>query len=159
MNLFISNLILAFAWAAIAGEISLAKLLWGFFIAFILLFTFQRIFGPTKYFIKLRLFISLVIFLAYSLVVASLWLAFDIFTPRHRMRPGIIAVPLEAKTDEEILFLSNLISLTPGTLSLDVSDDRKFLFVHVMYIGKGDVEQVRKSIKQDWERRVLELLR
>lgn len=159
MNLFISNLILALIWAAIAGEISLAKLLWGFFISFVLLFTFQGIFGPTQYFIKLRLFISLVIFLIYSLVVASLRLAFDIFTPHHRMKPGIIAVPLDAKTDEEILFLANLISLTPGTLSLDVSDDRKFLFVHVMYIENGDVERVRQSIKQDWERRVLELLR
>lgn len=159
MNLFISNLILALIWAAIAGEISLAKLLWGFFIGFSLLFTFKRIFGPTQYFIKLRLFVSLGIFLVYSLIVASLRLAFDIFTPRHRMRPGIIAVPLDVETDEEILFLSTLISLTPGTLSLDVSNDRKFLFVHVMYIEKGDVERMRQTIKQDWERRVLELLR
>jgi len=53
--------------------------------------------------------------------------------------------------------LANLITLTPGTLSLDVSDDRKVLYVHAMYIN--DREQFVQSIKQGFERRLLEILR
>ncbi len=83
--------------------------------------------------------------------------AFDILTPAHRMRPGIVAVPLDAKTDFEITLLANLITMTPGTLSLDLSDDRSTLYVHAMYIT--DPEEIRQSIKQDLERRVLAVFR
>ncbi len=69
-----------------------------------------------------------------ELVVANFRVAYDIVTVKHFMRPAILAVPLEARTDFEIALLANLISLTPGTLSLDVSSDRKFLFVHAMYL-------------------------
>jgi multicomponent Na+:H+ antiporter subunit E len=75
------------------------------------------------------------------------------------MRPGIIAIPLDARTDLEITLLANLITLTPGTLSLDVSADRRVLYVHVMYIDNDDIEAVRRSIKDGFERRVLEVLR
>ncbi|MBW3600685.1 MAG: Na+/H+ antiporter subunit E, partial [Planctomycetes bacterium] len=60
-------------------------------------------------------------------------------------------------TDDEITLLANLITLTPGTLSLDVSEDRKTLFVHAMYIE--DPEKLRRHVKEGMERRVLELLR
>ena len=75
------------------------------------------------------------------------------------MLPGVIAVPLDAKTDAEITLLANLITLTPGSVSLDLSPDRSVLYVHVMYIDNGDVEEARRRIKDDLERRVLEVLR
>ena len=74
----------------------------------------------------------------YDLVRANLRLAYDIATPRHFMRPGILAIPLEARTDFEIALLANLITLTPGTMSLDVSLDRKYLFVHAMYLSEPE---------------------
>lgn len=49
------------------------------------------------------------------------------------MKPGVIALPLSARTEMEITLVANLISLTPGTLSLDVSDDRKVLYIHAMF--------------------------
>jgi multicomponent Na+:H+ antiporter subunit E len=73
--------------------------------------------------------------------------------------PGVVAIPLDARTDAEITMLANLITLTPGSVSLDISDDRRFLYVHAMYIDGGDVEAYRRSIKEGLERRVLELLR
>ncbi len=73
--------------------------------------------------------------------------------------PGVVAVPLDAKTDIEITLLACLITLTPGSVSLDLSEDRKTLFVHAMYIDNQDVEAYRRSIKEGLERRVLELLR
>jgi multicomponent Na+:H+ antiporter subunit E len=49
--------------------------------------------------------------------------------------------------------------LTPGTLSLDVSTDRRTLYIHVMYIDDDDLDLVRRKIKDGFERRVLEVLR
>ena len=54
-------------------------------------------------------------------------------------------------------FLANSITLTPGTLGLDVSEDRKTLYVHSMWVD--DPDEVRREIKQGFERRVLELMR
>ena len=73
--------------------------------------------------------------------------------------PGVVAIPLDARTDAEIVLLANLITLTPGSVSLDLSEDRRVLYVHAMYIDGGDVEAYRRSVKEGLERRVLELLR
>jgi multicomponent Na+:H+ antiporter subunit E len=72
------------------------------------------------------------------------------------MRPGVIGIPLRARTDLEITVLANLITMTPGTLSLDVSPDRRTLYIHAMYIH--DPEALRRDIQDNLERRVLELL-
>jgi multicomponent Na+:H+ antiporter subunit E len=73
------------------------------------------------------------------------------------MRPAILAIPLDVKTDLEITTLANLITLTPGTLSLDVSSDRKVLYIHAVYVH--DVPAFKKYIKDSLERRVREVLR
>jgi multicomponent Na+:H+ antiporter subunit E len=92
-----------------------------------------------------------------ELVLASLRVAHDALTPTHYMRPAILAIPLEARTDLEILLLANLITMTPGSVSLDVSPDRRTLYIHAMYAE--DAEAVRREIKEKLERHVLELLR
>jgi multicomponent Na+:H+ antiporter subunit E len=79
--------------------------------------------------------------------------------PASYVCPGVVAIPLDARTDAEITLLANLITLTPGSVSLDVSEDRRMLYVHAMYIDGGDVEAYRRSVKEGLERRVLELLR
>ena len=80
-----------------------------------------------------------------------------IITPKHRMKPSIIAVPLSAEKDFEITILANLITLTPGTLSLDVSSDKKVLYVHSMYAS--DPEEFINEIKNGFERKLLEITR
>ena len=73
------------------------------------------------------------------------------------MKPAIIGYPLEAKTDIEITLIANCITLTPGTLSLDVSEDKSLLYIHCMYVDSK--EEVIQSIKQGFEKRILEILR
>ncbi len=73
--------------------------------------------------------------------------------------PGVVAIPLDVTTDIEITLLACLITLTPGSVSLDLSQDRRTLFVHAMYIDNQDVEAYRRSVKDGLERRILELLR
>jgi len=92
-----------------------------------------------------------------ELLLANLRVAHDALTPTHHMRPAILAVPLQARTDFEILLLADLISMTPGSLSLEVSPDRRTLYVHVMYAV--DPDGIRHHIQTSLERRVLDLLR
>lgn len=73
------------------------------------------------------------------------------------MEAGIIAVPLDTKTDLEITIFSSLVSLTPGTLSIDVSADKSHLFVHAMYIEKGDTAALAQELKEGFERRVIRI--
>jgi multicomponent Na+:H+ antiporter subunit E len=104
-----------------------------------------------------RLFglISFVFFYVGELIIANFVVAQDILTPRHRMKPAILAVPLDVSSDMQILTLSNLIAMTPGTLSLDLSADRTMIYVHAMYVD--DLEQSKKEIKEALEKRILEL--
>jgi multicomponent Na+:H+ antiporter subunit E len=154
---FAWNLLLAFVWAMATGEFSLNNLIAGFALAYgILLFT-QPFIGSKGYSAKTWKAIRFVGFFLKELVKANLRVAYDVMTPSFYMHPGVVAVPLEAKTDGEITLLANLISLTPGTLSLDVSDDRSVLYVHSMFVD--DVHEFRREIKEGFERRVLELLR
>jgi multicomponent Na+:H+ antiporter subunit E len=159
MNFFLWNLLLAIFWSAINGVLSLQTLTIGFIIGYGVLFVARRALGDDRYFRKSYLIISLLLFVALELFKSSLQIVVDILTLKHRMRPGIVKIPLDAKSDLEITLLANLISLTPGTLSLDVSQDRRELFVHVMYLQGDDLEPVRKAIKDNYERKILELLR
>ena len=96
-------------------------------------------------------------FFIWELVKSNLRITWDILTPRHRMSPGVVAIPLDIKGNVAITLLANLITLTPGTLLLDVSDDKKYLYVHSMYID--DPAEFRKEIKEGFEQRVKELFK
>jgi multicomponent Na+:H+ antiporter subunit E len=140
-------------------DYSPGTLIVGFVLGFVILFFVRRVAGGTSYLVKVRQTLGLIFFTVWELILANLRVAHDVMTPSYYMRPGIIAIPLDARTDLEITLLANLITLTPGTLSLDVSADRRVLYIHVMYIDNDDIEAVRRNIKDGFERRVLEVLR
>ena len=157
MTLFLLNLLLSLAWIALTGQFTPINLIIGFALGYILLWIMQRSGEPSNYFLKGRQVVHFILFFAWEVIVANVRVAYDVLTPRHRMTPGIIAIPLDVKTDREITILANLITLTPGTLSLDVSTDRRVLYIHAMYIQ--DVDRFKESIKKELETRLLEVLR
>jgi len=116
-------------------------------------------FFDRRYFRKLPKLLEFIGFIIKELVVSSLRVAYDVLTRTSHLNPAIIAIPLDAESDREIVTLAVLITLTPGTLSLRVSEDRRTLYVHEMYITGGDVEEARRKIKDGYERRVLDLSR
>lgn len=158
MKLFLWNLLLALTWAVATGQFSIANFAVGFVVGYLVLGFARRVLGPSAYFFKVPQAIGFTLFYLRALILANLRVAYDVVTPRHYMRPGVVAIPLDAQTDTEITLLANLLTLTPGSLSLDLSPDRRILYVHVMYIDGGDVEAVRRQIKADFERRVLQVL-
>ena len=116
-------------------------------------------FFERRYFHKLPRLLEFIAFILKELVVSSMRVAYDVLTRTSHLNPAIIAVPLDAESDREIVTLAVLVTLTPGTLSLKVSDDRRTLYVHEMYVSEGDVERARRLIKDGYERRVLRLSR
>jgi multicomponent Na+:H+ antiporter subunit E len=154
---FLWNLLLAFIWAMMGGQFTLPHLFVGFVLGYGILLLAQRIIGTGDYVWRVWRIISFVLFFLWELLLANLRVAHDVATPSLHMRPGVVAIPLEARTDVEITLLANLLALTPGMLSLDVSDDRRTLYIHAMFIG--DPEQLRRSVKDGFERRLLEVLR
>lgn len=99
-------------------------------------------------------------FLAFYLkevIVSNLRVAYDALTPTHKMKPGILEIPLELEHDQAILAFSNLMTMTPGTMTFALSEDKSKLYVHAMYID--DPEELKQGIKEKFETRLVELFR
>jgi multicomponent Na+:H+ antiporter subunit E len=157
MSSLLANVLLALVWGAMTGNFSVGNLIVGLGLGFVALYASQRVFGQSAYANRVARVIAFLGFYVRELVLANVRVAIDVVTPRHRARPGVVAVPLDAKSDAEITILANLITMTPGSLTLDVSDDRKVLYVHAMFVE--DPDQFRRSLKSSFERRVLDMLR
>ncbi len=157
MNQLLLNLLLALAWMLLVGQLDAETLIEGMVIGYLILWISRSALGGAGYFRKIPLVVRFIFYFIKELIVANLKVAYDIITPRHYMKPGIIAFPLDVATDLEITLFANLLTLTPGTLSLDVSDDKKTLYVHALYVD--DADRFRKELKRGLERRLLEVLR
>jgi multicomponent Na+:H+ antiporter subunit E len=151
------NITLMLVWTALTGSYSFVNFVFGFVLSFVLMWVINIGGDDNKYFTTIPKLIVFILYFIKELVKANLEVAYEVTTPNLNMKPGIVGVPLAASTDLEITLLANLITLTPGTLSVDVSDDRKVLYVHAMYVG--DRQVFIDSIKNGFERRILELTR
>jgi multicomponent Na+:H+ antiporter subunit E len=154
----LANLLLSLVWTALQGEFSLGNLTIGFALGYVLLAAMTRV-GvlPSSYGNKAGAILSLLAFVVREFVTANLRMAVDVLGPHDRLRPGIVEVPLDVAGEYELLLLTTLINLTPGTLCIDVSESRKHLYVHVM--DASDADLARRSIKREFERRVVAVLR
>ncbi len=151
------NLLLGLAWVLLSGDFTGLNLLVGLIFGYITLILIEPQLDSLKgYPARVPRFIGFIGFFLKELIQANLRVAFDIVTPPWHMKPGVIAMPLSARTEMEITMVANLISLTPGTLSLDVSDDRKVLYIHAMFLDNE--EELRRNLKE-MEHRALELFR
>jgi multicomponent Na+:H+ antiporter subunit E len=151
------NLLLALAWVILSGDFSGVNLVVGLVFGYITLVLIEpQVDALAGYPARVPRILKFLGFFIKELVQANLRVGFDILTPPWHMKPGVIAMPLEARTELEITMVANLISLTPGTLSLDVSDDRKVLYIHAMFLD--DEEELRRNLKE-MEYRALELFR
>lgn len=157
LPILLLNLTLSLAWAFAKGSLTAGRLAEGFVLGFLALALTGRAIGADVYLRKTLALGRLLAYFVRDLVLANLRVAFDIVTPHHYMRPGVVAIPLDVETDLEITLMGNLITLTPGTLALDVAADRRTMYIHFMYIK--DPAEVRREIKDGLEKRILELMR
>jgi multicomponent Na+:H+ antiporter subunit E len=153
MGLLFINILLALLWSALTGQFTLENLFTGFILGYVVLYLLRGVFGGGQYFEKGAQVLRFTVFFIWELIIANLRVARDVLRPGPlRMKPRVIAVPLDLRGDVPVTLLANVLSLTPGTLSLDISDDQKTLFVHAIHSPDG--EKTILEIKQGFERLV-----
>ena len=151
MNPF--TLLLALLWLGLTAESTVANALLGLALAVAIT---RWLPSPAPSWSSLRKLPKLLVFLAFivkEVVVANLRVAACVLDER-RIKPCVVAVPLSLRDPAAVAILAHLITLTPGTLTLDVSPDGRTLWVHD--ILDGDPEHVRRSIQDGFERRLQE---
>lgn len=158
MTFFVLNLLLAILWASLQ-LFRPFDLLSGFVIGYLVLYLTRDWLGEgaRSYALKIPTFVRFLLYYFKELVISTWEVTVALFSDQSMLRPGIIALSLEARTDFEIVMLNNLLIFTPGTLGVHLSSDRKTLYVHV--IDMADAESACAKIKGGLERRLLEVLR
>lgn len=157
MNVGLALVLMAAAWTAVTGSWSAPNLALGLFLAAAALFVVRREIGSRSVTIRPVKLLLLACLFAKEIVLSACRVAILVLSPRMHLQPGIFAFPLKAERDFEITLLANLITLTPGTLSVDVSDDRSILYVHALDVS--DPDRTRAEIAAGFERRILEAFR
>lgn len=155
------NFVLTFVWIVLTQEITIGNTIFGFIVSLLIIGLTERTISRAQLQVRqgdypirvLRLLLLIAFFLS-ELVKASFQVLFSILKP-SLLRPGVIAIPLDLTNDAQITLLGNLITLTPGTLTLDVSTDKKVIYVHSIRVD--DPEAFRQEIKNGFERRILEV--
>jgi multisubunit Na+/H+ antiporter MnhE subunit len=146
--------VLAVMWMVLQRRLMLADLAIGYVVALVVVWV-CRDFWTERVRIRrpLGMLRLLVVFLR-EIVVASLQVAWIIVQPRMPIRPALIVVPLALTDDLQITMLANMITLTPGTLTLDVAPDRSALYVHCL--AAPDPDAVRAQIAESFEQPLIQ---
>ena len=139
---------LTFVWVALWGSFTAANVLGGLLVAVVLLLLLPLPEVPRQSRVRPVALLRFVLFFFWELLAASWTVIVQVLRPRAELRQAVIGVPVVAVSDQLLTLLANAVSLTPGTLALEVDRPRSTLYVHVLNVG-GDadsVEQVRRSI-------------
>jgi multicomponent Na+:H+ antiporter subunit E len=157
-GMFLVNVLLAVAWVLVTGGFSLLNGVFGFVLGLGALSLIREQIGTIGYVRRVRRIASLALLFLYELVMSAIRVFRLVLTPDlSKLEPGFIAYPLTVDRDFEISLLANLITLTPGTLSVDVSDNRRTLYIHAIHVP--DPEALKKDIATGFERKIMEAFR
>ncbi|MFD1252779.1 Na(+)/H(+) antiporter subunit E [Devosia equisanguinis] len=154
MNTALLVLILALLWAGTTGSFSGLNLLFGGLLGLAAAFLLRDSLSSRRGLRRMGRIIRLLGLFLYELMASAVRVALVVIRPDLKavVRPAIVAVPLSVTSDAEITLLANLITLTPGTLSIDVSPDRKHLYVHALTMD--DREALIADIVNGFEKQV-----
>jgi multicomponent Na+:H+ antiporter subunit E len=157
MTLLPVNLLIALAWATVSGEFSPPNLLLGFVAGFIALGAFNESYAGARYHRRTFATFGLALYFIWDLLRSSWQVVLATLFQHHRGKSRFVEMPLDVESDFGIMLTANLISLTPGTLSVDVAEDKSSLLIHAMFAE--DAADVVHGLKQGLERRGIEGLR
>jgi multicomponent Na+:H+ antiporter subunit E len=157
MKQIVLGFALVLLWAAITANFSTPNFVLGALVAFGALALLRRSFSQPVRYRKVRSVLELTLSFFVELMVSAFRVARIVLAPNLKtaLRPAIIAFPLAIRSDAEIATLANLITLTPGTLSIDVSEDRSTLYVHVLNFTTRDA--FIAELQNGFERQVREV--
>nr|WP_210382262.1 Na+/H+ antiporter subunit E [Jiella sonneratiae] len=155
--MFLINIVLALTWTVVSGSFTFLNLVFGFLLGAASLYLIRREIGTTGYVDRFFRIGSLFLLFVKELLLSAWRVAVVVLSPKMDLTPGVFAYRLKVDRDFEITLLANLITLTPGTLSVDVSEDRSTLYVHA--IDCSDPDSTRADIASGFERKILEAFR
>lgn len=151
------NLLISFIWMFLSESYSLISFVWGYIVGLILLLILNRFFSGPFYLKRVYKIVVLLLIFIRELILSNLDIVKLVYQRQSDFEPGIFAMPLEVKSNWEITLLANLITLTPGTLSIALTDDNSHIFIHAMHID--DKEQSIHEIKNTFEKAIMEVTR
>ncbi|MGI8316065.1 Na+/H+ antiporter subunit E [Halobacillus mangrovi] len=151
------NIIIAVMWMFLSESYAFSTFFVGYLLGIGLLFILKRFIPDSFYMKRVWKFIKLILLFIRELVLSNLDIVKLVYKPKLDIQPGIFALPIDLKSNFEITLLANLITLTPGTLSIAVSEDHTKIYIHAMDIP--DVEQSINDIKETFEKAIMEVTR
>ncbi len=145
MRHFLFNILLAMLWMLMWGQFDSYTMIAGFGLGYLLLGVVSRIHTDPRqgYGSRGWRLLSFTAYFVRILIKANLVVAWEIITPGYGMTPRFIRYCVDGLTPMQITSLANAITLTPGTLSADISEDARHLYIHCMY-AKDTGEAVRE---------------
>jgi multicomponent Na+:H+ antiporter subunit E len=151
------NFTLAFIWMFLNQSWTPVTFVMGYIVGLVLIYVLRRFLQTPFYFQKVIAVAKLILIFIRELILSSVSVIKMILRPKMDFRPGIFALPTDLKSDWEITLLASLISLTPGTLSLEVSPEGNVLYIHAMDLP--DTTEAINQIKNTFEKAIKEVTR
>lgn len=151
------NLILTFIWMMLVNDFTFAGFFSGWVIGLGMLFLLRRWLPSRFYLGRVWACLKLAALFLSELVKSNLSVLIHVLRPKLQVRPGVFAYETALRTDWEVTLLSCLITLTPGTLTLEVSPDQRRLYIHAIDIT--DADEMKEQIRASFERAISEVTR
>lgn len=149
------NLLFAVAWMFVQKEYTMMNFFSGYIFGIISLFILRPLLRTDFYLYRVWAIIKLIWLFIIELIKANIDVVKIVMRPKLNNEPGIVAVKTRLETDFEVTLLAALISLTPGTVSMDFSEDSKTIYIHA--IDVPDEEEMIEDIHNTFERAILEV--
>ncbi|TRZ39706.1 Na+/H+ antiporter subunit E [Niallia circulans] len=149
------NVFLGFMWMVMTVSFEPVAFLKGYLFGLLIIYIFRNFFSARFYLLRIVAVLKLAYIFIRELIGSNIAVVKTVLKPKLNMQPGIFAYPTILEKDWEITLLANLITLTPGTLVIEVSPDNKILYVHAIDIN--DAQESIDSIKGTFEKAILEV--
>ena len=151
------NFFIALVWMFMSTSFTASTFIIGFLIGLLLIIMTRRFFTERLYIWRLWATFKLALLFFKEMILSNISVLQVILRPKLNLQPMIFALPTDLEHDWEITLLSSLITLTPGTVVLYVSDDQRMLYIHA--IDVDDVDDAIDSIKNTFEKAIKEVSR
>lgn len=149
------NIVIAIIWVNFQHSYTAVDFLVGYVIGIFILLFLHRFMGFNFYLRRVwKIFLLIMLFLK-ELVLANIAVVKVVLSPKMNIQPGIIAVPTKLEKEWELSLLASLITLTPGTLSMDFSEDNKYIYIHAIDIQNK--QAMIRDIQESFERAIMEV--
>jgi len=134
---FLLNIVLAVVWCALS-TFDGWNFIGGFVVGAVVVSAYSRATSGERYITNAWRLLWFMVYFGKLLIVTNLQVAWEVLTPKMHQKPRIIRYPIAGMSEVQRTTLANAITLTPGTLVIDISPDERWLYVHCMYAADRD---------------------